>query len=80
MYYIISNQIEYLKEGRVLLEALKKMREDRNLSQQEMAEIIGLNSKNSYSMKERGERKFSLHESKLIADYFGTTIEAIFFR
>lgn len=58
---------------------LRELRESSGKTQEEMAELIGLSSANAYSLKERGERKFSLDEAKIIADSFNLRIEDIFF-
>jgi len=58
---------------------LRKVREAAGINQMELSHLIGYSSKNAYSQKERGERKFTLEEAKKIADFFGMTIEEIFF-
>lgn len=58
---------------------LKKIREEKGLTQEDMALKLGLKSKNAYSMKERGERKISLNEAKVISLILGNTIDEIFF-
>ncbi len=58
---------------------LKKIREEKGLTQKDMALKLGLKSKNAYSMKERGERKISLNEAKVISLILGDSIDEIFF-
>ncbi len=58
---------------------LKKLRENLGLTQEEMAAIIGLCSANAYSLKERGERRFTLNEARAVSQYFKLPIEEIFF-
>jgi len=59
-------------------EKLKQIRTEKNIMSKEMAELLGL-KKALYSKKENGQVKFSLEESKKIADYFNMKIEDIFF-
>lgn len=49
-----------------------------NLSQKEVAELLNM-SNTSYSLKESGKNEFKLSEAKILADYFGTTVDEIFF-
>lgn len=49
-----------------------------NLSQKEAAELLNM-SNTSYSLKESGKGEFKLSEAKILADYFGTTVDDIFF-
>lgn len=49
-----------------------------NLKQEDIARILNM-SKTSYSYKETGKQEFRLNEAKTLADYFGTTIDDIFF-
>ncbi|WP_414150341.1 helix-turn-helix transcriptional regulator [Acetobacterium carbinolicum] len=58
---------------------VRELRENRGYTQDDMAEKLGLKSKNAYSMKERGERKFSLEEANKISLIFEMPIEQIFF-
>ncbi len=60
-------------------ETLKKLRIDGNITQQEMAELIGLKTASAYYKKEMGHVPFSLQEAKVIADFFGKKIENLFF-
>lgn len=59
-----------------------------NLKQEDVAKILNMSktsysynnmSKTSYSYKETGKQEFRLNEAKILADYFGTTIDDIFF-
>nr|WP_287825377.1 helix-turn-helix transcriptional regulator [Clostridium sp.] len=54
------------------------MREQNNIKQEKIAKILDI-SLGNYNKKEGGKIRFSLIEAKKIADYFGTTIEEIFF-
>ncbi len=57
---------------------LKKLREEKNISQQELAIILGI-TQQAYSRIELGKAKPSLSKAKEIADFFGVSIEDIFF-
>ncbi len=57
---------------------VKELRENAGLKQDFMAEMLGISSAN-YCKKENGAIKYSLPEAKKIADYFGRSIEEIFF-
>lgn len=57
---------------------LKKIREELNIKQPEVAEMLGMSVPN-YSKKENSEVKFSLDEAKKISLYFGKSIDEIFF-
>lgn len=54
------------------------MREQHNIKQEEIAKVLSV-SLGNYNKKESGKIRFSLVEAKKIADYFGITIEEIFF-
>nr|DAZ78888.1 MAG TPA: Repressor protein CI [Caudoviricetes sp.] len=57
---------------------LKKLRTDRDLKQIELAKEIGV-TKQTMSCYELGVIKPSLDKAKKIADFFGCSIEDIFF-
>ena len=58
---------------------LKKIREDRNVSQAELANLLGYKHKSGYGKLENGDRKISLEQARVISKYFNMTIEEIFF-
>ncbi|WP_333860756.1 helix-turn-helix transcriptional regulator [Clostridium sp.] len=58
---------------------LKKLRIDRGVTLLQMSKLLGYNSPNAYSRKEKGERKFTLNEARKISKYFSLSIEKIFF-
>lgn len=58
---------------------LKEVREERGITQQQMAKILGYKHKSGYSKLELGERKISIEQAKLISDFFSMSIEDIFF-
>ncbi len=57
---------------------LKKLREEKNISQQELAIALGI-TQQAYSRIELGKSKPSLVKAKEIADFFDVSIEEIFF-
>jgi putative transcriptional regulator len=59
-------------------ERLRNLRLKRNLKQSEVAESVGM-SCCYYGMIERGERTPILEDAKLLADFFNTTIDFLFF-
>lgn len=48
------------------------------VNQEQIAKLLGI-SVNTYGAKERGIYDFTLHEAKKLADYFGMSIESLFF-
>ena len=71
--------LPYCNEGKEEeMEKVKKLRLSRNLSQERIAGWLNM-SVSTYSKKENGRLKWSLEEAKKLAEYFGMTIEEIFF-
>lgn len=58
-------------------EKLLLIRKSKNITQQELAECIGI-SANQYSLKEKGKYNFNCDEMFKIAKYLGMSIEDIF--
>lgn len=58
-------------------EKLLVLRKKRGITQKELASYLGISTK-AYSMKERGERQFTLDEMFKLRDLFGMRIEDIF--
>lgn len=54
---------------------LRSLRNDRNLSQQELAKQLGCVSKSSVNMYERGEREPDFEKLEAIADYFNVDMD-----
>ena len=61
------------------LENLKKIRIQKKITYQQMAERLGLETHSAYLKKENGERKISLQEAQTISNFLGLTLEDIFF-
>lgn len=57
---------------------LIRVRQRMGLSQKNMAEALGYNSRQSYGMKERGERRFSVEEALVIARTLCMDVESVF--
>lgn len=55
---------------------IKKIREDKNLTQQQIAELIHMHRSN-YSKIESGQREISVDALNKVARYFGMTIDQI---
>lgn len=60
------------------MSSVRELRKAANVKQECMAELIGV-SRASYSKKESGQVKYTLEEAKRIADFFGKSIENVFF-
>ena len=56
---------------------LKVIRKKNNLTQMDVAEMLGL-TRQAYSHKEKGIRKFSIEEAIILSDAFGTDVKNIF--
>ena len=65
------------EEGR-LDNKVKELRNLKNLTQEELGQIFGITA-DYISMIERGERTPGFKLAKRIADYFGTTVDDLFF-
>ena len=53
---------------------IKEYRIIKGYTQRELAEILGI-KQNTYSDKERGKRKFTIDEIKIIKELFNTTYD-----
>lgn len=58
-------------------EKLILLKEEKNLTNKEMAELIGITPV-QYRKKERGDVQFKLNEMLKISEYFGKTMDYIF--
>lgn len=63
---------------RYSLSKVKEARIKHSFTKSEVAKYLNL-TLNGYSMKERGKRKFTLDEAKMLSDLFGISIEELFF-
>jgi DNA-binding XRE family transcriptional regulator len=62
-----------------MFDALRQLRKSKNVTCEDMARVLGLNTKSAYHKKENGKVPFSLSDAKKISDYFGKPVEDIFF-
>lgn len=62
-----------------MYEALKKMREEKGYTMEDMAKVIDKSVPN-YSMKENGQVKFSVTEALRIAEFLDCKVEDIFLK
>lgn len=58
-------------------EKLIILRKKRNVTQQELADLLKIHIK-TYNFKEIGKSQFTMNEMFLIANYFGVPIDEIF--
>ena len=62
-----------------MFERLRKMREEKGLTCEQMAYKLGLQTKAGYSKKETGRTPFTLADAKIVSEVFGKSIDDIFF-
>jgi transcriptional regulator with XRE-family HTH domain len=55
-------------------EFIKKLREDRKLTQEYIAESLGL-TRQTYSLIEHGERDLTVNEARILAELFGISLD-----
>lgn len=60
------------------LEKIKELRKEHNMSQADMAKVIGSKSVYPYHRKELGNQPFSAEELHAIASYFDKPLEYFF--
>lgn len=68
-----------MEGGENMFERLMELRQEHGLTCEDMAKVLGLETKAAYSKKELGKTKFTLTEAKQVADVLGLHIEDIFF-
>lgn len=62
-----------------MFDKLKQIRSERNITVEQMMDVLSLETKAAYYKKESGSVKFSLDDAKKVSDYIGLPIENIFF-
>ena len=62
-----------------MISALRDKRKSRNLTIQEMSELLGYKSNSTYAKKERGEIAITVDEAKKICLILNCTLNDIFF-
>lgn len=60
-----------------IMVSLYVARKENNIKQRDIARLLNMHEV-TYSRKERGELDFTLSEAFILADYFNTTIDALF--
>lgn len=63
-----------------MYENLKRAREERGKTQEEMSKLLGYKHKSAYNNIENGKRRIDLRQAKIISDYFKLSIEELFFK
>ena len=61
-----------------MYEALRKKRKDTNTTIKTLRELIDIQTDAGYLKKETGVTVFTVEEAKLLAGYFGMTVDALF--
>lgn len=61
------------------LNKLKQMRKQNLKTVRELGELLGIGA-TGYFKKELGDRKFTLKEAKILADFYKITMEELFFK
>lgn len=62
-----------------MFERLRGLRKEKGLTCEDMARILGLDTKAAYSKKELGRTKFSLDDARKVSRVLGKSIDDIFF-
>ena len=61
-----------------MYENLRRIRKERGMTCEQMGELLNI-ATTTYSKKERGKIPVTLKEAKIAADFFGDSIDSIFF-
>lgn len=61
-----------------MYQKLKQFRTEKGLTLKEMSQILGYSSPNAYSRKEKGERRITVEEAKIIAKILNKSMDEIF--
>lgn len=56
---------------------IRQLRKARSMKQDDLGVILGGLSRGQVSNLETGRRNISLHQAKILADYFGVTLETL---
>ena len=68
----------YQKGRRENLSNVKRLRLQKKRTQAELANVLGI-TLSAYGKKENAHLRFSLNEAKKLSDFYGVSIEDIFF-
>ena len=58
---------------------LRNLRRQKRVSTETLAQLLNLKSIGAYYKKEVGDRSLTLQEAKVLSDYFGSSIDDLFF-
>lgn len=58
-------------------EKIRQLRKARSMKQDELGEVLGGLSRGQVSNLETGKRNLNIHQIKLLADYFGVSLETL---
>lgn len=72
----LYNEIVQIAKGKGVYMSLKALRANVNLSQDVVAERLGI-SRQSYRSKENGKSQLTLKEAWILSDLFNTSLEVI---
>lgn len=67
-----------IERGDVMILKIKKLRKEKGITAQPLIDLLKVTPGNYYK-KELGQIKFSLLEAKKVAEFFGKTIDEVFF-
>ena len=56
---------------------IRQLRKSRSMRQDELGVVLGNLSRSQVSNLETGRRNFNLHQIKLLADFFGVTLDTL---
>lgn len=62
-----------------MFERLRAIRKERGLTCEDMAKVLGLETRAGYSKKELGQTAFSLKDAKKVSEVLGKSVDEIFF-
>lgn len=62
-----------------MFERLRELRKEKGLTCEDMAKLLGLDTKAAYNKKELGRTKFSLDDARKVSRVLGKSIDDIFF-
>ncbi len=74
MYVTLSKKKGYFHEMKSVVELLRELREDNDLSQSEVAAVLGI-SQQYYSAYENGEHELPLRHFIKLADYYNVSCD-----
>lgn len=64
-------------DTKIVGEKIRQLRKARSMKQDELGEVLGGLSRGQVSNLETGKRNLNLHQIKIIADFFGVSLETL---